>query len=382
MKKVFKVLGIILSVILMIALCIYFFVLQYPEIKENPKVNKWYRVSDKAMKDSEGHKYHALFKKGSENNVLVYFAGGGVSVNEEMAKDDTYNTKLVKPDYLANITMNMGGLASDIEGSPFKNWTIILFPYATGDFHAGTGEFKYKDKDGKEKILYHNGYNNYTLAMKEILEKSGVENPDKVVVTGYSAGGFATALLSDDIYTNYFPKAKSKNVLVDSSLLLNDNWYSIAINVWQTPKSISDKLTTNNLTLDCLKALNEKYGDDIHLLFDSSTRDGDLAKVQNYFDTGVMDVNEESGDIYKQILKDTIAEFKKANVSLFIWDGVSWYNDSRNLTAHTIIATPAVWLPFEEQKKSIAEWLNDAVDGKLTDYGVDLINKEYPKMDK
>lgn len=382
MKKVFKVLGIIMLFILMIALCIYFFVLQYPEIKENPKVNKWYRVSDKAMKDSEGHKYHALFKKGSENNVLVYFAGGGVSVNEETAKDDTYNTKLVKPDYLANITMNMGGLASDIEGSPFKNWTIILFPYATGDFHAGTGEFKYTDKDGKEKILYHNGYNNYTLAMKEILEKSGVENPDKVVVTGYSAGGFATALLSDDIYTNYFPNAKSKNVLVDSSLLLNDNWYSIAINVWQTPKSISDKLTTNNLTLDCLKALNEKYGDDIHLLFDSSTRDGDLAKVQNYFDTGVMDVNEERGDIYQQILKDTITEFKKANVSLFIWDGVSWYNDSRNLTAHTIISTPAVWLPFEEQKKSIAEWLNDAVDGKLTDYGVDLINKEYPKMEK
>lgn len=382
MKKVFKVLGIIMLFILMIALCIYFFVLQYPEIKENPKVNKWYRVSDKAMKDSEGHKYHALFKKGSENNVLVYFAGGGVSVNEETAKDDTYNTKLVKPDYLANITMNMGGLASDIEGGPFKNWTIILFPYATGDFHAGTGEFKYTDKDGKEKILYHNGYNNYTLAMKEILEKSGVENPDKVVVTGYSAGGFATALLSDDIYTNYFPNAKSKNVLVDSSLLLNDNWHSIAINVWQTPKSISDKLITDNLTLDCLKALNEKYGDDIHLLFDSSTRDGDLAKVQNYFDTGVMDVNEERGDIYQQILKDTIPEFKKANVSLFIWDGVSWYNDSRNLTAHTIISTPAVWLPFEEQKKSIAEWLNDAVDGKLIDYGVDLINKEYPKMEK
>ena len=77
----------------------------------------------------------------------------GQYVNEEMAKDDTYNTKLVKPDYLANITMNMGGLASDVEGSPFKDWNMILFPYATGDFHAGTGEFKYTDKDGKEKIL-------------------------------------------------------------------------------------------------------------------------------------------------------------------------------------------------------------------------------------
>ena len=382
MKKVFKILGIILLFILIILLCIYFFVLQYPEIKENPKTTKWYRVSDKAMKDSEGNSYHALFKKGSENNVLVYFAGGGVSVNEEMAKDDTYNTKLEKPDFLANITMNMGGLASDAEGSPFKDWSMILFPYATGDFHAGTGEFKYIDKDGKEKTLYHNGYNNYTLAMREILEKAEIGNPDKVVVTGYSAGGFATALLSDNIYTNYFPNAKSKNVLVDAALLLNDDWHSIATNVWKTPKNISDKLTTNNLTLDCLKALNEKYGNNIHLLFDSSTRDGDLAKVQNYFDTGVMDVNEDKGDIYQQTLKDTIPEFKKANVSLFIWDGVGWYNDTRNLTAHTIIATPAVWLPFEKQKKSIAEWLNDAVNGELKDYGINLINKEYPRTEK
>lgn len=382
MKKVFKILGIILLFILIILLCIYFFVLQYPEIKENPKTTKWYRVSDKAMKDSEGNSYHALFKKGSENNVLVYFAGGGVSVNEEMAKDDTYNKKLVKPDFLANITMNMGGLASDAEGSPFKDWSMILFPYATGDFHAGTGEFKYIDKDGKEKTLYHNGYNNYTLAMREILEKAEIGNPDKVVVTGYSAGGFATALLSDNIYTNYFPNAKSKNVLVDAALLLNDDWHSIATNVWKTPKNISDKLTTNNLTLDCLKALNEKYGNNIHLLFDSSTRDGDLAKVQNYFDTGVMDVNEDKGDIYQQTLKDTIPEFKKANVSLFIWDGVGWYNDTRNLTAHTIIATPAVWLPFEKQKKSIAEWLNDAVNGELKDYGINLINKEYPRTEK
>lgn len=382
MKKVFKVLGIILLVIITIALCVYFFVLQYPEIKENPKENKWYKVSDKGMKDSEGNSYHALFKKGSSNNVLVYFAGGGVSVNEEMAKDDTYNTKLVKPDYLANITMNMGGLASDVEGSPFKDWNMILFPYATGDFHAGTGEFKYTDKDGKEKILYHNGYNNYTLAMKKIVQKAGIENPDSVVVAGYSAGGFATALLSDDIFTNYFPNAKSKNVLVDASLLLNEDWHKIATNVWKTPKSISDKLTTNNLTLDCLKALNEKYGNDIHLLFDSSTRDGDLAKVQNYFDTGVMDVNEESADVYQQILKETIPQFKEVNVNLFIWDGVGWYDDTRNLTAHTIISTPAVWLPFEEQKKSVAEWLTDAINGKLNDYGIDLVNKDYPKTEK
>lgn len=374
---VLKVLGIIFGVLLVTAFCIYQFVLQYPNLKENPTIGKWYRVTSNEMKDSEGNGYHALFKKGSENKVMVYFAGGGVSINEETARNDNYNTKMVRPDMLANTTMNMGGLATAVEGSPFENWSVIMFPYATGDFHAGTGEFHYTDKDGKEKILYHNGYVNYTKTMQKVMELAGIDNPEAVIVTGYSAGGFAAALLSDDVFTNYFPNAESKNVLVDASLLLNDDWHTIATDVWQAPKEISEKLTGNNLTLDCLNALHEKYGDDIHILFDSSTRDGDLAKVQNYFDNGKMEVDEEKADIYQQILKDTIPQFKEAGVSLFIWDGVAWYDDPRNMTAHTLIATPAVWLPFEAQEQSVAGWLNDAVNGNLKDYGLDLVDKQY-----
>lgn len=374
---ILKALGIIFAVLLTIAACIYMFVLQYPKLKENPTVGRWYRVTTSEMKTSEGGSYRAFFKKGSENKVMIYFAGGGVSINEETAKDDTYNTTEIFIDMLANVTMNMGGLASEVEGSPFENWSIILFPYATGDFHAGTGEFHYTDHDGKEKILYHNGYVNYTQAMQKVMELAGINDPEAVVVTGYSAGGFATALLSDDIFTNYFPNAESKNVLVDASLLLYDDWHTVATDVWETPKEISDKLTSNNLTLDCLSALHQKYGDGIHLLFDSSTRDGDLAKVQNYLDTGVMDVTEKEADIYQQILKDTIPQFQEIGVSLFIWDGVAWYDDPRNMTAHTIIATPAVWLPFEEQQQSVAGWLTDAINGDLQNYGLDLINKEY-----
>lgn len=377
LKKIGKVVGIILAVLLLIGVLVYAFVLQYPKLKSDPKVGKWYRVTNSDMKTSEGDRYRAFFKKGSENKVLIYFAGGGVSVNEEMARNDTYNTKEIAIDMLANVTMNMGGLASEVDGSPLENWSIILFPYATGDFHAGTGEFHYTDTDGKEKILYHNGYVNYSETMKMVMEMAGLDNIDTVVVTGYSAGGFGAALLSDDVFTNYFPNAESKNVLVDASLLLNDDWHSIATDVWQTPKEISDKLVSNNLTLDCFVSLHEKYGEDINLLFDCSTRDGDLAKVQNYFDDGIMDVDEKQADEFQQILKETIPQFKEAGVSLFIWDGVAWYDDLRNMTAHTIIATPAVWLPFEEQKQSIAQWLADAIDGNLSDYGVELIDKKY-----
>ena len=380
LKKMLKVMGILCLILLIVAGCVLKFLLIYPEIKENPTIGKWYRVSDKAMKDSEGNSYHALFRKGSENKVMVYFAGGGVSVDEISAREDTYNTKEVWPDYLANVTMNMGGIASDVDGSPFKDWTLILFPYATGDFHSGTGEFHYVDTDGKEKILYHNGYNNYTLAMKEIMEKAGIEDADTVLVTGYSAGGFATALLSDDIYTNYFPDAHNKNVLVDAALIEYDNWKYTAENVWATPKEISDKLTTDNLTLDCLRSLREKYGDEIHLMFDCSTRDGDLAKVQHSLQNGLSmqnDVDESQGDEFQETLKNNIPLFKEAGVSLFIFDGVAWYDDPRNLTAHTIISTPAVWLPFEEQGQSVCGWLYDCINGNLKDYGIDLVNKQY-----
>lgn len=50
-----------------------------------------------------------------------------------------YNTKVLPIDYLGNLVMNMSGIASPVDANPFKDWTVIAFPYATGDFHAGTG---------------------------------------------------------------------------------------------------------------------------------------------------------------------------------------------------------------------------------------------------
>lgn len=377
MKKAIKIIGIIILILFVIAFLVYKLVIQYPNLRQNPKIGKWYKVTGREMKSSVGSAYKAFFKKGKENKVMVYFAGGGVSVSEETAREDMYNKKVIALDQLSLLTMNMGGIATASDANPFRDWTVIAFPYATGDFHAGTGEFHYTDKEGKERILYHYGYKNYSAVMKRVMECAGIDDPEAVVITGYSAGGFGAALLADDLFTNYFPSAESKTVLVDASLLLNEKWHSIAADVWETPVEISDRLQTNNITLDSLAALHEKYGDGIHLLFDSSTRDGDLAKVQNYFDTGVMDVTEKEADIYQQILKETIPRFKEAGVYLLIWDGLPWYDDPRNLTMHTIIATPYSLARFENQEISIAEWLMDAVEGRLEDYGMELVEKEY-----
>ncbi len=386
-KRLLKVLGIIIAVLLAIGAIVYFFVLNYPDLKEDPKVGKWYKVETSEMKSSDGSNYHAFFKKGSSNKVIVYFAGGGNSINEDTAKYDTYNTRMLKPDYLANLTMNMGGLLSDVEESPYSDYSVILFPYATGDFHIGTGEFTYTDVDGEEKILYHNGYINFTEAMNEILAKAGIEDADTVIVTGYSAGAFGAGLLAEDVFTDYFPNAESKTVLVDAGLLLYDGWKDVVQNVWAAPEHIQSRIKTDNLILDSLTALHNDLGNRVNILFDCSTRDGDLATGQRYLDTlyidddGNMPLSESDGDDFQAMLKQFVADLKNlTNANVFIFDGLSWYDRPYNLTLHTVIGTPYAWIKMNDTDTSIAEWLDDAVKGNTQDYGIELLDKTYESI--
>lgn len=110
-----------------------------------------------------------------------------------------FATTIFAQDFVAQ-----GGIGSTIDENPFKDWTFIVIPYASGDFHTGTGEYHYT-QDGTDKTVYHNGYNNYSAFIDEI--KAYVGEPDTLLVTGFSAGGFATSLLADDVI-GHFPTAK------------------------------------------------------------------------------------------------------------------------------------------------------------------------------
>lgn len=54
-----------------------------------------------------------------------------------------------------------------------------------------------------------------------------------------------------------------------------------------------------------------------------------------------------------------------------------WYDDPRNLTQHTIVATATIWMPLGEEQVSVAQWLTDAVAGEKYDVGLELVNKTY-----
>ena len=82
LKKVLIIIGII---ILVIAIGVFIllkltFLKTFPKLKGEPEIGKWYEVEVDGANSSDGSEWHGIFKKGTENKVVVYFFGGGVSI--------------------------------------------------------------------------------------------------------------------------------------------------------------------------------------------------------------------------------------------------------------------------------------------------------------
>lgn len=337
------------------------FLKSFPKLTGDPEIGKWYEVAVEDAQSSDGSEWHGIFKKGTENKVVVYFFGGGVSITPETSEGGNkfYATNMTGQDFVAQ-----GGIGSNAEYNPFKEWSFIVIPYATGDFHSGTGVY-----DGK-KTVYHTGYSNYAAFVEQI--KPYVGDPDTLLVTGFSAGGFATSLLADDVIDR-FPSAQNVTVCVDSSLLLYDGWHETAVNLWQSPPEIADRLTTDNLVLDSLTALHEKRGDSVKILFDCSYRDDTLMQYQSYINTGKMDKTKALGDQFQADLSIMVAglQMQIPDVGIYIWSHAE--DAETHNTQHTIISSNV----FDKLQDgvSVADWMYAAVNGDVESHGLALLDQ-------
>ena len=370
---VLTVMLIVLVVIVILVICISCglsktFLMKHPELEGEPEVGQWYRITPESAKSSNGTEWHGMLRKGSENKLVVYFFGGGVSITEETSRGgkEFYAEDMTGQDFVAT-----WGIGSGDEANPFKDWSFLVIPYASGDFHSGTGEYRYTE-NGKEKVVYHQGYTNYAAFIEEA--KQYIGSPDTLLVTGFSAGGFATSLLADDVIDR-FPSATNVTVCVDSSLLLYDGWHETAKNLWQSPSEITERLTSNNIVLDSLTALHNKRGDRVKILFDCSVRDDTLMQYQAYIREGKMSKTKENGDLFQKDLKAMVDGLQSniKGVGIYIWE-YAIDKDTKN-TQHTILSSQV----FEKLngEKSVADWMIDAINGNVQTYGLELLDKQY-----
>ena len=337
------------------------------EIPAEPEAGAWYRITPEGALSADGSPWHGMFRKGTENKVLIWFYGGGMSLNEDMASHPSsfYASRL------GHDGAERRGMGSDNLLNPFHTWTVLAIPYSTADLHLGAGEFTWSDQNGSEKTLFHHGYSNFKAYMEKAMPY--LETPEALIISGYSAGGFGAAMLADEIITDYFPETENCTLYVESALLLRRDWQQIAEEVWHAPEHLLSHTVSDNLMLDGLRQLSQHHPG-VKILFSSSIRDYILSAFQNYFATGEMNFSSLSGDVYLQNLRHTASELQKLpNTALFLWKE---YYLLADLTAHTYSDADTFFLYKLDGESTLADWLLDAVSGNLYSLGTGLLDAE------
>lgn len=351
---------------------------RFPELPEKPESGRWYRIYAKGCTAANGEDTYADYFQGTENKLLVFFQGGGVSWNEYTAARPAslYSRNMAEGFYMIHVDLftDLGlnhGIFENNRRNPFQNWSKLVIPYDTGDFHVGNGDFLYTALDGGKRILHHHGYRKYRKVMETVTKLAAA--PDRLLICGCSGGGFGAALLADDLMS-YYPDCGDAVVLVDSGFFRLKDWRSIAENVWHSPEEICARIHSDNITLDALTALHEKYGSRVRILLTCSTRDCELGRMQNYIDNGDFSFTRDSGDLAQDNLRQMCGALLEQvpDAGLFVFDAPDRRHRKEKLTIHCIIADKVMY-EYPVEGVTAASWLEKAMNGSAERIGTKLL---------
>lgn len=355
--------------------------ISYPAMPEKPEIGITYRIYPTDCFSGNGTAYHGGTRIGKNpKKLIIYFNGGGISFDEfTAARPSNAFSMHIEDTYYSNDGEWMGdyflreGMNAKKEENPFLDWSLINILYCNGDFHCGDGEFAYTAQDNSKRVMKYHGYRN---AMKTIeMAKKYLPAPEQILIAGSSAGGFGVALLADDVIQK-FPNCQDITCVVDSSLIFSKNWNKIAREVWHSPEHICNRLTGDNIVLDCYTALYGKYGDCIRYMFMSSVRDALLVKIQYAMDGKGQMVDKEGGIKYQQNLKMMCRQLQSIipNIGLYIFtapmDAPGY--DEAELTLHCALNN---YFLFEgkEEGKTPSEWVLNAMKGNVENLGLNKL---------
>jgi hypothetical protein len=151
---------------------------------------------------SRGTPFSYFVRRGMENRVVIDFRGGGAcwsqttcsiagSLFQETVGDDAFAT---------NEDTASGIYDHKNPANPFKDWHHVYIPYCTGDIHWGDNVMTYGE--GPSAItINHKGAENARAALAWTF--ANIPAPEKVFVTGCSAGAYGSIMWSAHVKKQY-----------------------------------------------------------------------------------------------------------------------------------------------------------------------------------
>lgn len=183
---------------------------------------------------SEGSDYRIYARRGESANLLVHFVGGGAAWDATTSADPITLSDF-DGFYFATIWELVRAILDGVfntshPDNPFRDWNVVYIPYCTADFHIGNAHPDYVSPSGNPFTLHHNGYQNATEALDWVY-KTFPDSPEKLVISGESAGAFGSLFWTPTIAAHY-PDSDIYHI-GDGSFLKTALWPTIIDDVWQ-----------------------------------------------------------------------------------------------------------------------------------------------------
>ena len=351
----------------------------------NMKHHEWKKIYIPGAQCALGGDYCIHIKKGDPRRLIFHLCGGGASWCAESAKwpmvrevSETYQHVGLytiyadrHPELTSITTSERNGLHSVTAENPFADWSEVMVPYATADFHTGTADFPFTGADGKEYVLHHRGYDNLRIIMK--LTKEMFPSVDQLLISGESAGAFGVSANAGQIMDLY-PDCDDVTILSDSSFVPYGGWEVAARNVWKSPAHVTEPMKTDNTCLDWFKGLYAKYGDKPRYLFVCGNLDQTLIEYWHYAEDGryLMD------EAYAMAFLEKLAEMCRDFSALSPRCGIYIHNFQKvgqTVGVRHCIFGNACFTRDRVDSISPAQWLKDAVDGNVYHVGLGLLEE-------
>ena len=141
-------------------------------------------VEGARCRDGSATGFGIRLQEGAEN-LMIYLEGGGACFNAETCASNPSSFNEADFDALAAQRGN-AGIFSTGSGNPVGDWNMVYVPYCTGDIHGGSVEdATVEGVEGTHQFVGHRNVERYLALLAPYLG-----DPDKVLLTGASAGGF------------------------------------------------------------------------------------------------------------------------------------------------------------------------------------------------
>jgi len=178
---------------------------------------------------SRGTDYAYFVRPGDPEKVVVEFQGGGAcwddltcSVAGAIFIEDIENTRYLAGDYREGIYDHAN------PDNPFAGWTHVFIPYCTGDVHWGNAVKEYGSGNNKFTIN-HKGFINAASAIGWI--ERNLEAPEKITVTGCSAGGYGSIVWSAWLMEKY-PESQVLQFSDSAAGIITDAFFADSFPSW------------------------------------------------------------------------------------------------------------------------------------------------------